>query len=132
MLSAKKFFITGYTLFFLSQPAMAETVLSSQYSACVAQSTDIADRHQCVHTEINHQEKRLHATLQKAQAQLSHSRNKALQKSQRIWEKYKQAICNFHLDPDAGKMGLLDADTCVMQVTAARAQQLEVLTVAGE
>ena len=100
--------------------------LSAEYAKCIEQSggTD-PGMFDCMGAEEKRQDKRLNDAYKKLMDDLNPERKKELQEAQRLWLKYVEANCNFHLDPDGGTAARLAATECPVLAKAARASELE-------
>lgn len=114
--------------------ALAESGISQQYAACVAQDRGRAFGilSHCVAEETRRQDLRLNAALQQALKSLSPARSRVLQKAQRAWIKYQQTHCSVYVDKDGGQQTTVNTDICIMNMTAARARELEALFINQE
>jgi uncharacterized protein YecT (DUF1311 family) len=56
---------------------------------------------------------------------MSPARKKQLQDAQRLWIKYRDANCQFYVDPEGGTAASVNAASCVMTATAGRSKELE-------
>jgi uncharacterized protein YecT (DUF1311 family) len=100
---------------------------SKEYSDCLAKAVEgpWADMFECNGEELDRQNARLNGTYKKLMPKLSRDRKKALLKAQRAWIKFREANCDYYLDPDGGKADRLNASSCLVTMTATRAKELE-------
>lgn len=71
------------------------------------------------------QDQQLNRNYQVLMAELTAERKKQLQTAQRLWIQYRDANCQFYLDPDGGSMATIAAADCSLQMTADRARELK-------
>ncbi len=103
--------------------------LSKQFSACMDKSGGVTqDMVECIGAETQRQDLRLNKSYKALMATLSPERKKQLQEAQRAWIKFRDSNCSFYFDPDGGSMARINANDCVMTMTANRAKELENLT----
>lgn len=106
----------------------ADGDLSAAYSTCMDRSNGVtANMIDCIAAETGRQDARLNTAYKNAMATLSAKRKKDLQDVQRLWIRYRDANCSFYADPDGGTLARVNANSCMMDATAARAKELEVL-----
>lgn len=108
--------------------AHAEPKLSPAYQKCLAapagQST--AGMIDCIGAELKIQDARLNRSYQAAQKRMTLPRQKAaLTKAQRAWIAFRDADCASRYDPDWGTISRIEANTCVLDRTAERADELD-------
>lgn len=111
----------------LAQPALADDAgLSKQYGKCMDKSggttTSMID---CIGAELKLQDARLNKAYKEHGASLSAERKKQLVEVQRLWLKFRDANCAYYADPDGGTLARVNANACVLNMTAARARELE-------
>lgn len=123
---SKKHLVVGLVVCCLTQMAFADDGLSKKYSVCMQQSGGITiNMIDCSAAENKRQDARLNKAYKEVMAQLSPVRKKELQTVQRVWIKYRDANCDFYADPDGGTLGIVNANSCFLQETASRANELE-------
>ena len=83
-----------------------------------------AEMHACISAEHTRQDQQLNRNYQILMAELIPERKKQLQAAQRLWLQYRDANCQFYLDPDGGTAAGVAAADCVLQMTANRAREL--------
>ena len=125
-----RFFAAALLLTAIAAPAAhaAEPRYSPAYDRCLAapsgQST--AGMIQCAAAELKTQDARLNRAYQAALKRLDKPRQKAaLQKAQRAWIVFRDADCASLSDPDWGTLSRVEANSCVLDHTARRADALE-------
>ena len=100
---------------------------SKEYSDCLAKAVEGPwDMFECNGEELDRQNARLNGTYKKLMSKLSpRDRKKAFLKAQRAWIKFREANCDYYLDPNGGKADRLNASSCLVTMTATRAKELE-------
>ena len=112
----------------LAAPAAAQPQLSASFAACMDKSGGVtAEMHACISAEHTRQDQQLNRNYQVLMAELIPERKKQLQAAQRLWLQYRDANCQFYLDPDGGTAAGVAAADCVLQMTANRARELAAL-----
>ena len=102
--------------------------LSATNAQCMTQSEGVtAKMLDCMGAETQSQDQQLNAAYKKLIAGLVPARQQALKNTQRAWLKYRELNCGFYADPDGGSMARIQANDCFLQMTAARAQELQEL-----
>jgi uncharacterized protein YecT (DUF1311 family) len=106
----------------------AEPTYSPAYDRCLAapagQST--AGMIGCINGELKVQDGRLNRAYQAALKRLDLPRQKAaLTKAQRAWIAFRDADCSSLHDADWGSISRVEANSCVLDHTARRADDLE-------
>lgn len=106
----------------------AEPTYTPAYQRCLAapsgQST--AGMIGCVGAELKVQDARLNRAYQAAQTRMALPRQKAaLTKAQRAWIAFRDADCASLYDADWGTLSRVEANSCVLERTAQRADDLE-------
>jgi uncharacterized protein YecT (DUF1311 family) len=103
-----------------------ESNLSKKYDACMDKSDGVTtDMMDCISAEIERQDVRLNRAYKSLMANLTPERKKQLQEAQRAWIKFRDLNCNFYHDPDGGSIARVNANSCLMTMTADRAKELE-------
>lgn len=112
----------------LAAPATAQTSaapLSATFQTCLDKSGGVTfEMRECISAEYERQDQLLNRNYQALMADLTPERKKQLQTAQRLWIQYRDANCQFYLDPDGGTAAGVAAADCVLQMTAARAREL--------
>ena len=108
--------------------AHAEPKFTPAYQKCLAapsgQST--AGMIDCIGAELKIQDARLNRSYQAAQKRMTLPRQKtALTKAQRAWIAFRDADCASRYDADWGTMSRIAANSCVLDRTAERADELD-------
>lgn len=107
-------------------PALAQdSGLSAQYTACMDKAGGVTlSMVECIVAEHGRQDKRLNTVYSTLMAELEPQRKKQLQAAQRLWLQYREANCSFYMDPEGGSLARVAANSCQLQMTAQRAQEL--------
>lgn len=109
----------------LSVQVMAASNLSDPYTLCMEQSEGVTSRMiVCIGAEYDRQDQRLNQHYQQVMSGLSSARKSQLRTVQRQWLIYRDANCQFYADPDGGSLARVEANACLMRMTAARAEEL--------
>lgn len=121
------FIATCFLLLCLSHTALAsEESLSKDFAACMDSSGGVTvDMMNCIGDETKRQDVLLNSAYKHIMKKLSPSRKKQLQEVQRVWIKYRELNCNFYTNPDGGTLSMVNANSCLMSATAARAKELD-------
>jgi len=102
-----------------------EQEYSLKYRQCQEKAMSTADIIDCMAAENKRQDKRLNTAYQQLHGALSSDRQQVLLEAQRLWIQYRDANCAFYHDPEGGTNARIHANQCVLDTTAARAQELE-------
>jgi uncharacterized protein YecT (DUF1311 family) len=78
----------------------------------------------CINAELNSQDAALNTNYKALTSQLTPSRRKTLLEAQRAWIRFRDTNCQFYADHDGGSLGLIEANSCVLSMTASRVQEL--------
>lgn len=107
-------------------PALAQDSTSfPQHAACMDKAAGVTlAMVECLVSELGRQDKRLNTAYSVLMVELEPPRKKQLQAAQRLWLQYRDANCGFYLDPDGGSLARVAANTCLVQMTGQRAQEL--------
>jgi uncharacterized protein YecT (DUF1311 family) len=81
----------------------------------------------CINAEMKSQDAALNANYKVLTSQLTPSRRKQLLEAQRAWIRFRDSNCQFYADPDGGSLATIEANSCVLSMTASRAQELNQL-----
>lgn len=103
----------------------ADGLLSQQFENCNSKAVSPVDIHGCIGSEIKLQDARLNVAYKAVLADVTPARAKQLLEAQRSWIKFRDANCNFYLDPEGGTIAPVRAGLCEMNLTASRAKELE-------
>lgn len=113
----------------VAHPAAAsEPQYSPAFASCMDASGGVTIAMiDCIGEEFTAQDRRLNAVYRQVLAALPAARRAAFTRAQRAWVAFKEAECDFVLDPDGGSMARIAANDCVLRMTAARADELQAL-----
>jgi hypothetical protein len=81
--------------------------------------------HECIGAEIIIQDKRLNENYSDYLKNLTPERKKKLIDLQRLWIKYRDLKCEFFYDPDGGTFAGILGHSCMLEMTAERADELK-------
>lgn len=105
-----------------------EASLSKQFDACMDKSGGVTQSMvECMVAETKRHDARLNKAYKALMGSLTPERQKQLQEAQRAWLKFRDTNCAFYYDPDGGTLARVEANDCVMNMTANRAKELEAL-----
>ncbi len=79
----------------------------------------------CSSQELKHQDKLLNKNYKDAMKRIDKDKQDELKKVQRLWMKYRDARCNFQFGITGGTIDLLNGDSCLVDMTAQRAEELK-------
>ena len=109
--------------------AAAERETTQEYSACLAQSNGVTPEIlNCILAETIRQDARLNENYKRLISNLTTERKNALIEAQRAWIRYRDANCGFYADPEGGSAARMAANECILNATADRAKELQLLT----
>lgn len=120
--------VVAGTLALFSTPAAVgaeDSLYGKEYATCMDRATSTASMVECIEKEHESQDARLNQAYKKLLDGLSNERQKELRDVQRLWISYRDANCKFVYDPDGGTISRLEANMCVLSMTAQRASELE-------
>ncbi|WP_346796600.1 lysozyme inhibitor LprI family protein [Halomonas sp. Bachu 37] len=100
---------------------------SPTHDECLQQAVSTVDIVTCITDEYERQDQRLNENYQQLRSQLSSARREQLLTAQRAWIQYKEANCDFYFDPEGGTLARVSANSCVLNETRERADELEKL-----
>ena len=115
----------------LAASAQESSNLSQKFGACMDKSDGVTvNMMDCIDAEIKRQDVRLNKAYKTLMAAMTAAdstpeRKKQLQAAQRAWIKFRDLNCDFYHDPDGGTIAGVNANSCMMQMTADRAKELE-------
>lgn len=98
---------------------------SQSHDKCLQKAISTVDIVTCISTEYERQDQRLNDNYQQLRSQLSSARQEQLLTAQRAWIQYKEANCDFYFDPEGGTLARVSANSCVLNETRERADELE-------
>jgi uncharacterized protein YecT (DUF1311 family) len=107
-------------------PARADAELSKAFSACIDKSGGVTSAMlACADAELKVQDDRLNKAYRELSGELNAKRRRELQEVQRLWIRFRDANCRFYEDPEGGTAATIAASSCVLELTATRAKELE-------
>ena len=109
-------------------PTAAEktSMTRPSYDHCLEQTEGVTPAIQeCVDTEYEYQDKRLNDAYKALLTKLPQERHDGLREQQRAWIKKRDADCD--TGPEPGQGQTLEANACLVDMTAARAGELEAM-----
>ncbi|MEC7118551.1 MAG: lysozyme inhibitor LprI family protein [Pseudomonadota bacterium] len=108
------------------QAGANDSLLSEQYHHCMDRSEGVTMRMiECFSAEHQRQDLLLNKVYQQVMSGLSTTRKTQLRNVQRQWMAYRDANCQFYADPEGGSLARIEANACMMQMTAERAAELQ-------
>ncbi len=117
------FLISGAILSLLSA---GELHYSGIYQQCMDSSRGVTtNMRMCSSQELKHQDKLLNKNYKDAMKRIDKDKQDELKKVQRLWMKYRDARCNFQFGITGGTIDLLNGDSCLVDMTAQRAEELK-------
>ena len=112
-----------------SLAAPADRELTQEYSACLEKANGItAEAINCMLAETRRQDARLNENYKKLLSKSAAERKNALIEAQRAWIRFRDANCGFYADPEGGSAARMAANECLLNATADRAKELQLLT----
>ena len=111
-----------------AEPQSSPLKYSPAYDRCLAspQGESTMGMIECAAGELKLQDARLNRAYQDAMKRLDLPRQKAaLKKAQRAWIAYRDADCASLYDQDWGSLSRIEANACMLDHTARRADALE-------
>ena len=107
----------------------ADRELTQEYSACLNKANGItAEMINCMLAETRRQDARLNENYKKLLSKSATERKNALIEAQRAWIRFRDANCGFYADPEGGSAARMAANECILNATADRAKELQLLT----
>jgi uncharacterized protein YecT (DUF1311 family) len=109
-----------------AQPEEQVNMTRPSYDKCLGETEGVTPAIQeCVDTEYEYQDKRLNDAYKAVLAKLPADRHDGLREQQRAWIKKRDADCE--TGPEPGQGQVLEANACLVDMTAARAGELEAM-----
>jgi uncharacterized protein YecT (DUF1311 family) len=116
---------TALTLSFSAAQAQ-DRQLSATYKTCMEKSGGVTvSMLDCASDEIDRQDTRLNKAYKALTVGLKPARRQELVEVQRLWVRFRKANCDYYADPDGGTASSLASSSCFLDMTAARASELE-------
>lgn len=98
---------------------------SQAYNICMDEVSATTSMVECISAEHEVQDAKLNAAYKTLMGTLSTDRKKQLRTAQLAWIAYRDANCEFYFDPDGGTIARLQANDCMLSMTAQRAAELD-------
>ena len=109
--------------------AAGDHVYSTDYSDCMGRAGGVTvDVLQCIAAETSRHDARLNETYRALRGQFYSARLTALVAAQRLWMQYRDANCSAYAYPDGGTPAAIHRASCLLEMTAERASELERLS----
>lgn len=103
--------------------------LRDSYYACAAKTEGVTQAIQdCIEEEYGYQDSRLNHVYRKLMEELPGAQQKPLREAQRSWVAKRDRKCNWDAETE-GDAQRLEANECLLTMTAMRADELEAMTV---
>lgn len=119
-----KHYLTGLALVCCTTLALADEP-SPAYAQCMDNASSTLAMGECLKAEIHVQDQRLNRVYKQLMGKLADDQQKSLRDVQRKWLTYRDGNCQFHRNASGGTMAQLEGGTCMMDMTRARAEELE-------
>lgn len=103
----------------------SESSYSKNYNKCMDGATATPDIIVCIDAEFKLQDDELNFVYKQVTKDMSADRKSLLLKAQKAWISYKESNCKFYFDPDGGSMSQIDANQCLLDMTAGRLKELK-------
>lgn len=117
--------ITLITAMFASM-VWADVKYTATYDKCMDRSGGVTSAMlDCGYAETKIQDTKLNKAYKNATKTLEPKKQAELKEVQRQWVKYRDAKCGFYYGITGGTIDSLNASSCVLEMTAVRAQELE-------
>jgi uncharacterized protein YecT (DUF1311 family) len=81
----------------------------------------------CIDMHLKKEDAKLNQNYREAMKRIAAFRRESLRKVQRLWISYAHTKCDFLYLKESGSGGLVDAHSCLLEVTTRRAYELGVL-----
>ena len=129
MFSKKIWVAAGVTTFFLIPAASAadSSNLSGQYASCMNKAASTSQMLVCITAETKRQDLRLNQSYQELMTKLDPQEKEKLRSAEQAWLNYRKADCNVYEGLTGGTIDTVNASSCFMNKTAARANDLKEL-----
>jgi len=106
-------------------PSQEPSLYGPTYTACMDKASSTTSMVECIGAEHEAQDAKLNAAYKTLMGTLSADRRKQLRTAQRAWIAYRDANCEFYFDPEGGSIARLQANDCMLSMTARRAVELD-------
>jgi uncharacterized protein YecT (DUF1311 family) len=109
--------------------ASADGEMTKEHSACLEKANGVtAEMINCMLAETIRQDARLNENYKKLLSKVATDRKTALIEAQRAWIRFRDANCGFYANPEGGSAARMAANECILNATADRAKELQLLT----
>jgi uncharacterized protein YecT (DUF1311 family) len=109
--------------------ASADGEMTKEHSACLEKANGVtAEMINCMLAETIRQDARLNENYKKLLSKVATDRKTALIEAQRAWIRFRDANCGFYANPEGGSAARMPANECILNTTADRAKELQLLT----
>jgi uncharacterized protein YecT (DUF1311 family) len=109
--------------------ASADREMTKEHSDCLEKANGVtAEMINCMLAETIRQDARLNENYKKLLSKLATERKTALIEAQRAWIRFRDANCGFYANPEGGSAARMAANECILNATADRAKELQLLT----
>lgn len=110
-------------------PALAEVQMSTAFNTCMNKANGVNVAMQdCIKAEHAQWDKKLNSNYQALLKSLEPAAQTKLKAAQRLWIQYRDANCDtYYAQYEGGTMASLNAGSCLLDMTAARATELETM-----
>ena len=119
-----KHYLAGLALACVLPLAVADDYTPA-YGQCMDKASSTLAMSECINAETHVQDQRLNRVYKQLMGKLDAGQQKSLRDVQRKWMAYRDGNCMFHVQASGGTMAQLEGGTCVMEMTRARAAELE-------
>ena len=108
-----------------AETASGSAQYSKTFTSCMDKSGGVTvEMIDCMNAELVRQDAKLNAEYTLLMGSLSAERKTQLRSTQRAWITYRDENCNFYDDPEGGSLARVQANMCMLQMTAERAGEL--------
>lgn len=98
---------------------------SPTYDQCMDKASSTVDMTTCIQTESKLQDERLNRVYKQLLTKLTPGQQKNLREVQRKWIAYRDGNCAFHRNLSDGSLYRVEGAMCFMDMSQARAAELE-------
>jgi uncharacterized protein YecT (DUF1311 family) len=107
-------------------PAQSEEPrYSAQYAECIKRAGGATfPMIECITDEYRRWDAELNRQYRFIRSKLDGARRNGFDAAQLAWVSYRDANCGFYNDPEGGTIARLDANTCMLDMTARRVMEL--------
>jgi uncharacterized protein YecT (DUF1311 family) len=128
-LFTKKVMAIELALLLSSQVVVAsDREMTQAYSSCLERASGVtAEMMNCILAETIRQDAHLNENYKRLISKLSTERKNALVEAERAWMRFRDTNCGFYADPEGGSAARMAASECILNATADRAKELQLL-----